>query len=267
MKSVIFFGSSNTFGVGLHTFRDWYLSNDVIKNCPWPYRQTSEDNEFIKSVRWTNNVSKYINRNEINVAEAGGSPAESLYRLQNMDLTDIDYIFFEFSGIYNYFDRYFHNDEYPKTPHEIEAFLTNGKKDRPELKERIMNWLEKYNPNEFIDEVLILLKEKIENLNDKKFIILFWHGPEHNNGRNIIDFNSQKYEWLKKYMIKFPTKSDPDNYIVHNLIKEKKLTVSDEHPLSHLMHEDIHAGIEGNQIVSEIIINYINEKETTNSWR
>jgi hypothetical protein len=68
-------------------------------------------------------------------------------------------------------------------------------------------------------------------------------------------------------MIKFPTESDPDNYIVHNLIKEKKLTVSDEHPLSHLMHEDIHAGIEGNQIVSEIIINYINEKETTNSWR
>ena len=266
MKSVIFFGSSNTFGVGLHTFRDCYLSNDGIKNCPWPYRQTSEDDEFIKSVRWTNNVSKYINRNEINVAEAGGSPAESLYRLQNMDLTDIDYIFFEFSGIYNYFDRYFHNDEYPKTPHEIEAFLTNGKKDRPELKERIMNWLEKYNPNEFIDEVLILLKEKIENLNDKKFIILFWHGPEHNNGRNIIDFNSQKYEWLKKYMIKFPTKSDPDNYIVHNLIKEKKLTVSDEHPLSHLMHEDIHAGIKGNELIAEMVIDYINEKENTNSW-
>ena len=267
MKSVIFFGSSNTFGVGLHTFRDCYLSNDGIKNCPWPYNQSGEDNEFIYSVRWTGLVAKDINRTEINVAEAGGSPAESLHRLQNTDLTDVDYIFFEFSGIYNYFDRYFHNDEYPKTPHEIEAFLTNGKNDRPELRERIMNWLEKYNPNEFIDEVLILLKEKIENLNDKKFIILFWHGPEHNNGRSIMNFNSQKYEWLKKYMIKFPTESDPDNYIVHNLIKEKKLTVSDEHPLSHLMHEDIHAGIEGNQIVSEIIINYINEKETTNSWR
>jgi hypothetical protein len=48
---------------------------------------------------------------------------------------------------------------------------------------------------------------------------------------------------------------------------EKKLRVVDEHPLSHLMHEDIHAGIKGNKIVSEIIINCINEKETTNSWR
>lgn len=266
MKSVIFFGSSNTFGVGLHTFRDCYLSEDGIKQIQWPYNQIGEDNEFIHSVRWPRFVAEYIDREEINVSAAGGSPAATLYTLNNTDLNNVDYIFFEFSGIYNYCDTFMHGMDYPKTPHEIEQFLTNGKNDKPELRERILKWLEEYNPHEFIDTSLNLLKEKIENLNDKKFIILFWHGPRHDGGKSIMNFNSQKYEWLKKYMIKFPTNSDPDNYIVHNLIKEKKLTVSDEHPLSHLMYKDIHAGIKGNELVASIVINYINEKETTNSW-
>ena len=266
MKSVIFFGSSNTFGVGLHTFKDDYMSIDGVKKLSWPYNQSYEDDQFIKSVRWSNIVADFLNREEINISEVGGSPAAALYKLQITDLDNIDYIFFEFSGIYNYYDRFMHGVEYPKTPHEIESFLTNGKNDKPELRERILKWLEEYNPHEFIDTTLKSLKEKIENLNDKKFIILFWHGPHHDDGRSIMNFNSQKYEWLKKYMIKFPTNSDPDNYIVHNLIKEKKLKVSDEHPLSHLMHEDIHAGIKGNELVASIVINYINEKETTNSW-
>jgi len=186
--------------------------------------------------------------------------------LNNTDLNDVDYIFFEFSGIYNYYDAFMHGLDYPKTPHEIESFLTNGKNDNPELRKRILNWIENYNAEEFIDTTLKLLKEKIENLNDKKFIILFWHGPRHDNGKTIMDFDSEKYEWLKKYMVKFPTKSDVNNYIVHNLIVEEKLRVVDEHPLSHLMHEDIHAGIKGNELVSKIVIDYINEKENTNSW-
>lgn len=266
MKSVIFFGSSNTFGVGLHTFRENYLTEKGIKEITWPYNQNHHDNTFIKKNRWTNNVATFLKRDEINISAVGGSPAATLYTLNNTDLNSVDYIFFEFSGIYNYYDTFMHGLDYPKTPHEIEKFLTNDKNNNPELRKRILNWLDNYNPEEFIDSTLKLLKEKIENLNDKKFIILFWHGPKHDGGRSIIDFNSEKYKWLKKYMIKFPTKFDSDNYIVHNLIKEKKLTVSDEHPLSHLMHEDIHAGIKGNELVAKIVIDYINEKENTNSW-
>ena len=259
MKSVIFFGSSNTFGVGLHTFRDCYLSEDGIKQITWPYYELGEDKFFILENRWTNNVAQFLNREEINISEVGGSPAAALYKLQITDLENIDYIFFEFSGIYNYFDRYFHNDEYPKTPHEIEAFLTNGKNDRPELRHRILNWLDKYNPNEFIDEVLILLKEKIEQLNDKNITILFWHGD--------LNFNSEKYSWLKKYMVKFPTNQNPNNYIVHNWVLENNYRVCDEHPMKNFMYSDIHTGPKGNKHISEIVINYINEKETTNSWR
>lgn len=258
MESVLYLGSSNTFGVGLHTFKSEYLTESGAKSLTWPYRQTSEDDKFIKSVRWTARVSDFLKRKEINVAEAGGSPAESLYRLQNMDLTNIDYIFFEFSGIYNYFDRYFHNDEYPKTPHEIEAFLTNGKNDNPQLRQRILDWLDAYNPNEFIDEVLVLLKQKIEEITDKKIVILFWHGD--------LDFNNEKYSWLKKYMIKFPTKNNENNFIVHNWVVENSLRICDEHPMKQFIYEDIHAGIKGNELIAEIVINYINEKEVTNSW-
>ena len=102
MKSVIFFGSSNTFGIGLHTFRDCYLTKDGIKEIKWPYIQNDEDNLFIKENRWPNKISKFLNREEINISEVGGSPAAALYKLQITDLDDIDYIFFEFSGIYNY---------------------------------------------------------------------------------------------------------------------------------------------------------------------
>lgn len=266
MKSVIFLGSSNTFGVGLHTFRDFYLSEEGIKSLKWPYYEDSDDKLFIKENRWTNKVANYLNADEINISEVGGSPAAALYKLQITDLSEIDYIFFEFSGIYNYHDRFMHGIEYPKTPHEIEAFLTNGKNDNPELRNRIIEWIENYNPYEFIDTVLLELKKKIEELKDKKFIILFWHGPKHDGGIEKMDFNSEKYSWLKRYMVKFPTNQDNENYIVHNLIVEKSLRVCDEHPLSKMMNKDIHAGIKGNQIVSEIVINYINEKEVTNSW-
>jgi hypothetical protein len=260
MKSVIFLGSSNTFGVGLHTFRDYYMSEKTAKTLQWPYNQSADDWEYIKSNRWTKLISNYLNCDEINVSEAGGSPAESLYKLEHTDLSNIDYIFFEFSGIYNYFDRYFHNEDYPKTPHEIESFLTNGKNDRPELKQRILNWLIEYNPNEFIDEVLNLLKEKISNLSDKKIIILFWHDGNH------INFAHPKYNWMTKYMIKFPTNENKFNFIVHKWVEENKLTVSDEHPFSEYFKNDIHMGMKGQKLIADKIISYINEKEDTNSW-
>jgi len=259
MKKVLFLGSSNTFGVGLHTFRDYYMFEENAKTLVWPYVQTEEDNKFIDSVRWTHIVSNYLNKEELNISAAGGSPAESLHRLQNMDVTNVDYIFFEFSGIYNYFDRYFHNDEYPKTPHEIESFLTNGKNDNPELRDRILKWLIDYDANEFIDEVLKVLKEKLLELSDKKIIILFWHD-------NNINFAHPKYNWMTKYMVKFPTNEDKFNYIVHKWISENKWTVSDEHPYSDFFTNDIHAGLIGNKMVADKIISYINEKETTNSW-
>ena len=94
MKSVIFFGSSNTFGVGLHTFRDCYLIEDGIKEIKWPYYEIGEDKLFIQENRWTNNVAQFLNREEINISEVGGSPAAALYKLQITDLNDIEYIFF-----------------------------------------------------------------------------------------------------------------------------------------------------------------------------
>lgn len=266
MKSVLFLGASNTFGVGLHTFRDCYMSEDGVKLLKSPYFQTPIDDEFIKSVRWSQLVANHLNLNEVNIAEAGGSPANSLYILSERDTSNDDYIFFEFSGIFNYCDRYFHNPQfetnYPRTPHEIEAFLTNGKNDRPELRERILKWLDAYDPYEFMDEVLGILKNKIETeLTDKKVVILFWHD------QTKIDFSNPKYNWIDKYMVKFPLKNNVNNHIVHDWVLENKYRIVDEHPFSHLMAEDIHAGIKGNSEVAKIIINYIDEKNNTDSWR
>jgi hypothetical protein len=266
-KYALFLGASNTFGVGLHTFREVYMSEEGANKLRWPYNQSPQhDNPFIYENRWTNIVSNYINRKEINIAEAGGSPAESLHRLEVYEpLTNIDYIFFEFSAIYHYFDKYLHNSQYPKTPREIERFLTNGKNDRPELRERIINWLINYNAEEFTNEVLTTLKNKLETLTDKKVIILLWRDCR-------IDVESAEHSWLKKYLVKFPTQQDENNYVVHNLIEERKLRVMDEYPFFHILQrnypetEDIHAGLEGNKLVANIIINHLNEKKLIDSW-
>lgn len=269
--NALYLGSSNTFGVGLHMFRDIYMSERGANKIIWPYNQSGSDNEFIYKHRWTNKVSKHINRKEINVGEAGGSPAESLYILDNTDLTNIDYIFFEFSAIYSYFDKYFHNSpdfykfRYPRTPHEIERFLTNGKNDRPKLKERILDWLVSYNPTEFIDEVFITLKNKIETLHDKKFIILLWR-------ECYINLEEEKYSWLKEYAVKFPTDNNQNNYSVQDLLDEKKLRVMDEYPFFHIVKKnypeiiDIHAGMRGNKLVADIIINHLDEKKLISRW-
>jgi hypothetical protein len=101
-----------------------------------------------------------------------------------------------------------------------------------------------------------LLKKKIDVLNDKKIVVLFWHGE--------IDF--EKYDWIQKYIVKFPTKENPNNYIVHNWVVENELRICDEHPMKEFMYSDIHAGLKGNKLISEIVINHVNEKENTNSW-
>lgn len=264
-KFALFLGASNTFGVGLHTFRDVYMSETGANKLTWPYNQVGIDNEFIRQHRWTNIVSNYINRKEINIAEAGGSPAESLHRLEVYEpLTNIDYIFFEFSAMYSYFDKYVHGGDYPRTPLEIEAFLTNGKNDRPELRERIINWLINYNPTEFINEVLLVLKHKLETYADKKVIILLWRECE-------IDVESKEHSWLKKYLVRFPTQQNENNYVVQNLLEERKLRVMDEYPFYHILKRnypetiDIHAGLKGNKLIADIIINHLDEKKLIDS--
>jgi hypothetical protein len=168
MKKVLFLGSSNTFGVGLHTFKEKYLTEEGIKEIKWPYNQSEEDNKFIYSVRWTGLVADHLNRIEINVAEAGGSPAESLYRLQNTNLTDTDYIFFEFSGIYNYFDRYLY-------------YLNNIDT------EYILYFLDDMYPLNIIDITILTRLIDIMNKNDNiKLIKLSLDSYPFNNGNKVI---------------------------------------------------------------------------------
>ena len=100
-KKVLFLGSSHTFNVGLHTFR--YMDYDLLrKQCQRPYEPNMNlaDYKFIYNNRWTKIVSDYLNCVEINVAEAGGSPAYSLEKLLKLEesgeLENIEYIFFEF---------------------------------------------------------------------------------------------------------------------------------------------------------------------------
>ena len=164
MNKALFLGASNTFGSGLHALNGEYNTVEKAKTLDQeilasPRSQSGYD--FVMNHRWSTKVAKYLQREELNHSEAGGSPAESLYIMRHVvDLTHVDYIFFEFSNIYSYYERYwFHSNhcgKKPRTPGEIEKFLTDGKNDQPDLRERIKDWIINFDPVAFVDQTLII---------------------------------------------------------------------------------------------------------------
>jgi hypothetical protein len=269
MKQALFLGASNTHGVGLHFFRDFYKDWNNVR-AEWPYKETGDDYQFIDENRFSKKLSDYLNVKEFNYSHAGGSPAEALHILSKTDLTDVEYIFFELSSIYSYFDRFFHTHfdstiqkAVPRTPNEIEAFLTNGKNDDSELKERIIQWLIDYNPKEFMKEIFSKLVEFIKLHPHIKFSILIW--------REELDSQNIDLQFLQKYIVKFPLKPEPDNILVEKYLTCKSLRVCDEFPyISKLpfpvTHSDLHPSLNGHQRIFEILKNHINEKNNTNTW-
>jgi hypothetical protein len=270
MKKAIFLGASNTHGVSLHYFRELYNDYENV-NPEWPYPKNLEDELFIEANRFPKQLSTYLNVEEINLSRAGGSPAESLYLLSQTDLSDVEYIIFELSGFYNYFDRFFHpnKDEatsqmLPRTPSEIESFLTNNKNDNIELKNKIIEWVINYNPHEFMNEVFIKLKEFINTNPHIKFSILIW--------RDTLDFTNINLQFLEKYIVKFPLINDNDNILVEKYLIENKHRVCDEFKWANKIKLpktmiDMHPSLNGHNKIFEILKSYIDERNTLNNWR
>jgi len=239
------------------------LNPDEISS---PYE---EDQPFVFNLRWSKRIADYLNRTELNLSQAGGSPAESLHLLQLTDLSDVDYIFIELSGIFSFYDRYMfplgmHN-LVPRTPREIEKFLTDGKKDRPELRKKIKEWLVTFDPVSFTDEVMAALEKELQTpeMQDKKIAFIWWRYSRITD--DAVDRN--RYPFFDKYAVKFPYPGNENNYEAEAMLLDLKLTVYQEHPLGeHMAFPDPHAGIKGNDLIYECIRRHIDEKESTNSW-
>jgi len=268
-KKAVFLGASNTYGVGLSLFRDYYLdSKNVDSTHPYP-NPTHEDYQFICQNRFSHLLSEYLGTSEVNVSEAGGSPAESLYLLNKMNLDEIEYVIFEFSSPYSFFDRYFYqgsdpSDPIPRTPKEIESFLTNGKNDRPELREKIYKWLDTFNPEEFTNEVFSSIKKFISKNKHIKFVILFWRNYN-------INLSSDDFKWMLNYVPKFPLDRNKENIFVETLLEENKMRVCDEFiHIDKIKYtngiRDRHPSLNGHRKIFEILQNYIDEKNSTDSW-
>lgn len=270
MKKAIFLGASNTHGVSLHYFRELYNDYENV-NPEWPYNSlyTDDNEKFIREKRFSAQLSKYLNVSEINLSRAGGSPAESLYILSQTDLTDVEYVIFEFSSIYSYFDRYFHsefdfqkNKPIPRTPSEIESFL--NKSNDIELKNKIIEWIINYNPYEFMNEVFIKLTDFINTNPHIKFAILIW--------RDALDFTNPKLQFLQKYIVKFPLLNDETNILVEKYLMENKYTVHHEFKWVDKLKlppnmKEMHPSLNGHNKIFEILKSYIDERNTLNNWR
>ena len=267
MKKAIFLGASNTHGVGLHLFRDVYEFEENV-DFRFPLVPNTEDKLFIEENRFSKQLSSYLKVEEINKSEAGGSPAESLHILSQTDLTDVEYIIFEFSTIYSYFDRYFHVDfdhekncSIPRTPTEIQAFL--NKSNDTELNERIIDWVINYNAKEFMNEVFKQISEFIKSHPELKFIIMIW--------REDVDLESDNLKFIKNNIVKFPLLNNPDNILVEKYLTENKNRVHDEFkwianfPFPPTMRE-LHPSLNGHNKIFEILKSYIDERNTLNNW-
>ena len=267
MQKIVFLGASNIFGVGIHAFRDYYLNSDNV-NSNLLYSFDSHDNlKFIKENRFSGLISSYLNLKEENRSEAGGSPAQSLYLLSKMNLDEIDYVVFEISALNSFFDRFLYDkglNNPPKTPSEIEAFLTNGKNDNPELREKIYKWLDGFNYSAFVHELFDKLRDLVENTKRIKFIFLIWR-------KFNIKFPCEKTDWILDYTPTFPIDENVSNIYVEKYLTKNKLRVCDEFVHYELLglnpkHPDVHPSLNGHIKIFEIIKSYIDEKNSTNSW-
>ena len=271
MKNIVFLGASNTYGVGLWFFRDFYQKED-IKEIPWPYTQNYEDDIFCKKNRFSTLLSHSLNLKEINLSRAGGSPALSLHLLKKLNIDDIDYVIFEFSSIFSFFDSYFFEHEIdetvlPKTPSEIESFLTNNKNDRPDLRDKIEKWLIKFDAEEFTSETFKTIKNFISDNPKLKFIILIWRGT----GFKSFKFDTDEYSWILNYSPKFSIQKNKNNILVEDYLVENNLTVYSEFKNYNKIKipnriPDLHPSLNGHKKLFELLKNYIDEKNSTNSW-
>ena len=263
MKKAVFLGASNTYGVGLRYFNKYW--QDSSNKLDYYLQDTHDDFTFTEKNRFSNLLSKYLNLKEINISEAGGSPAQSLYLLSKMNLNEIEYVVFEISALYSFFDRFIYEfgpENPPKTPTEIESFLTNGKNDNPLLKEKIYNWLDGYDYEDFVDELFTKIKEFIELNKTIKFILLPWR-------KFSIQFPYEKTNWVLNYSPRFKLKNGNFTYYVEEYLIDNDLTVNKEYNNYNLVNWpliDLHPSYNGHQEIFKVLKSYIDEKNSTNSW-
>jgi hypothetical protein len=178
-------------------------------------------------------------------------------------------LYLNFQQLTVFFDRYFFEHEIdksklPKTPGEIQKFLLNPKNKNTELLNRIYKWLDNFNPYEFTLEVFNSIEEFIKNNKKIKFIILIWRNED-------IRFALEKNKWIFDYTPYFSILNDSKNIFVESFLVENNLRVCDEFThINKINFEngvtDVHPSLNGHRKIFEIIKNYIDEKNSTNSW-
>ncbi len=265
--TIIFSGTSNTFGLGLEWELDTELnSDDYLQNgINLPIVRLPHYESYWRSHRWTTLVSKEFGYNQYNVHDSendikiGGNSFESIW----MMVRDADkleelfartkYVIFEV-GYIRWYDESLHgsNDgkEYPSTIQEMIDLINNPNSDNSVVAkalEWILNMDNDVYSKEMTDKFFTLQKK----YPDIKFLILPWGGHEIGS-LNIDNFISIK-------------EGDTEYSNVFTFLKQNELLVYNKAKgfngnYKFNRYED-HASVEGHRRVANIVINHLKKLE------
>lgn len=272
MKEIIFRGSSHTMGLGLdlelaerYKNDEWLKKNGVIL----PPQRTSNDWDIINNHRWPKIVCDTLGVNEYDyryhpklkycslahfIVELAVIPPESLAER-------VSHIIYEPQKT-----RLFY-DETQWTPAEMLAIVNDSSVPESE-KQFIYDWIDNYDEN--ISIGMKLLKRCMEIHKDIKFIFFMFYGRDEYGVDTDEPHLIEAYNQIEDKIIEFEINGEKSTNL-HKLLAQNKLRVCDTaycytnrkdkifggykweiHPF-----EDIHAGVEAQQMIADNVIRYI----------
>jgi hypothetical protein len=286
--TIIFVGSSNTFGLGLEIeFRPKYNDDNWLKengiNLPLPIEK--EDRYYWKKYRWSKLVCDELGMVEHNAHDEihnltneepkgllGGNAIETIWIMtrdkENVELKNLlnetKYIVLEI-GYVRWWDENLHgsNDgkEYPNTIREMIALINNPKSDASVVA-KSLEWLKNLDEDVYWNESFKKYIELKKDYPEIKFILFPWGGPNVPGlSKNLLNplVKDDYIDIDDHYSSKFPYGS------IQHYMFVNKLTVGDVAKAFNgnykYNRKDDHAGSEGQKRIAKMVINHIKKLE------
>lgn len=252
MKNIVFAGSSITWGQGLHYYSD--LSDIKIGNDYFDRNELTEEHiNFIVDNRFSKLVANHFNTIDIVRKENGGTTNLMLEFVNSIDLTNCDFIIFQFTDAFRDLGKFFYKGE--------ERTINIRKLDeiyKSEFDKYIKeNW--NYNLDEYIsfyisNQVKIIEQniQKFENAGVKKCFVL-------NETNEFFDY-FKKNDFFKERILYIKVEDEKYNTIEDALNNNKLQIIQNDNFIIQKFNkiiEDRHLTLTSHQVIANSIINKI----------
>lgn len=285
--TIVFSGSSNTFGLGVEWEVDPVLLSEeyLSKGVNLPIPRLEKYWEYFRTYRWSNILCKKLNYKEFNAVDVlnqhiiGHESCQTIWHITDRQdqiksiLEKTKYIILEL-GYWRWFDEKLHgnvlniNRNLPSTPTEIENYLNSANPD-PEVVNKAYKWIMNYDEHYFWEKTMSKLLSFNKTHPDIRIIILPWFTLGSGSGftkvfdtirkkfiENNLSFDEETFLNFKKMFFQMEKYEDINTFLDREKLKiyHKAKAFNGNYKYNLL---DQHPSIEGHQKIADMLYEYI----------